>query len=90
MKPNLDQGNPDAKRQNSPGPLPKTKSTNISQTKPMAKAKNSPTGMSKNREGQTYRKNPSSVPPRDLPDDGRIHRELTSAGRNNRHSRSGR
>lgn len=89
-KPNLDQGNPDAKAKNSPSPLPKQKRTNLARTAPMAKARNTPAPYGKNKESQTYRPNPSSVPPRDLPDDGRIHRELTTGKRSNSHSRGGR
>lgn len=90
MKANLDQGNPAAKRKNSPAPLAKTKRSNLTQTKPAAKAKNVPTPYAKNVEPSTYRKNPSSTPPKNSNDDARIRSELTSAGRNNSHSRGGR
>jgi hypothetical protein len=89
-KPNLDQGNPDAKAKNSPSPLPKSKRTNLARTAPTAKARNVPIPYGKNKEAQTMRPNPSSVPPRDLPHDDRIHRELTSGKRSNSHTRSGR
>lgn len=88
--PNLDQGNPAAKPQNSPSPLAKQKRTNLERTKPMAKAKNSPSPYAKNSEAQTMRPTPTNVPPRDLPHDERIHRELTTGKRSNSHTRSGR
>jgi len=90
MKPNLVQGNPAAKRKNSPAPLAKSKRTNLSQTVPTAKKRNVPTPYAKNREAQTIRLTPTNVPPRDLPDDARIHRELTTGSRSNSHNRSGR
>lgn len=89
MKPNLVQGNPAAKAKNSPGPQAKQTRTNLVVTKPEAKAKNTPAPHSKNREGQTMRSNPSSVPPRNLPHDARIHSELTTGSRSNSHSRKG-
>jgi hypothetical protein len=88
--PNLDQGNPAAKPKNSPGPLAKQKRTNLASTQPMAKARNSPSPYAKNREAQTMRPTPTNVPPRDLPDDARIHRELTTGSRSNAHNRRGR
>lgn len=90
MKPNLDQGNPMAKKRNSPAPLAKQKRSNLAQTKPMAKAKNILAPHAKNREAQTYRKNPSSVAPRMSSDDGRILSELTTGKRSNSHNRGGR
>lgn len=88
-KPNLVVGNPAAKAKNSPGPQAKQTRTNLVQTKPMAKAKNTPAPMAKNREAQTMRLTPSNVPPRNLPHDDRIHRELTTGARSNSHSRKG-
>jgi hypothetical protein len=90
MKPNLVQGNPAAKRKNSPAPLAKQKRTNLVQTEVMAKKKNVPTPYAKNTEGQSLRITPTNVPPRDLPDDMRIHTELTTGKRSNSHNRSGR
>jgi hypothetical protein len=88
--PNLDQGNPDAKAKNSPSPLPKQKRTNLARTAPMAKARNTPAPYGKNSESQTMRVTPTNVPPRDMPHDERIQRELTTGKRSNSHSRSGR
>lgn len=90
MKPNLDQGNPAAKAANSPKAIAKQKRTNLVTTAPTAKARNLSAPMAKNKESQTMRPNPSNVPPRDLPDDTRIHRELTTGKRNHSHSRGGR
>lgn len=89
-KPNLDQGNTAAMPRNSPGPLAKSKRTNLARTQPAAKARNVPSPYGKNKEAQTMRPNPSSTPPRDLPHDDRIHRELTTGKRSNSHTRSGR
>lgn len=89
MKPNLDQGNPAAKAKNSPAPLKKQTRSNLEQTKSMAKEKNSPTPYAKNKEGQSMRLTPTNVPPRDMPDDARVHRELTTGKRSNSHSRKG-
>lgn len=89
MKPNLVVGNPAAKAKNSPGPQAKQTRTNLVQTKPMAKAKNTPAPMAKNNEAQTMRLTPTNVPPRDLPFDARIHKELTTGSRSNSHSRKG-
>lgn len=90
MKPNLDQGNPAAKPQNSPRPLAKNKRTNLARTAPMAKARNVPSPYAKNRAPETLIRTPTNVPVRDIPDDSRIHRELTTGKRSNSHSRSGR
>jgi len=90
MKPNLDQGKPAAKRRNSPAPLAKNKRANLDQGHPAAKAKNSPSPFSKNNESQTMRITPTNVPPRNSPDDERIHRELSTGKRSNAHSRKGR
>lgn len=90
MKPNLDQGNTEAKRANVPAPLPKQKRSNLAQTKPMAKAKNVLAPHAKNSEAQTYRKGPSSVAPRMSSDDDRIRSELMRPGHKHGHSRSGR
>jgi hypothetical protein len=90
MKPNLDQGNPAAKPRNSPSPLAKNKRANLARTSPMAKARNVPSPYAKNRAAQTLIPGPTNVPPRDIPDDARVHRELTTGKRSNSHSRSGR
>jgi hypothetical protein len=90
MKPNLDVGNPAAAARNSPKAISKQKRTNLVTTAPTAKARNTPSAMTKNKEGQTMRLTPSSVPPRDMPDDARIHRELTTGKRNHGHARKGR
>jgi hypothetical protein len=87
--PNLDKGNPAAKAKNSPRALPKSKGHGMDRMSVDAKGKNAPAPMAKSREGQTYRPNPSSVPPRDLPHDERIHRELTTGKRSNSHNRRG-
>lgn len=87
--PNLTVGNPAAKAKNSPRALPKNKGHGMERLPVMAKAKNSPAPQAKNREAQTYRPNPSHTPPRDLPHDDRIHRELTTGKRSNSHSRGG-
>lgn len=90
MKPNLDQGNPAAKRQNSPGPLPKNKRTNLAQTKPAAKPANILAPHPKNSESSTYRKNPTNTPPMNSSDDARIRREITTRSHPVHHSRKGR
>lgn len=88
MKPNLDQGNPAAKRANAPSPLAKTKRSNVSQQTPTSKPRNRPAPLAKNREAQTYRKNPTNVAP-PAPEADRIRRELTAGKRSNAHSRKG-
>lgn len=90
LKPNLDQGNPAAKPQNSPSPLAKNKRTNLARTQPMAKARNSPSPYATNRKSETLVRTPTNVPSRDYPDDARVHRELTTGKRSNSHSRTGR
>lgn len=82
MKPNLDQGNPAAKRRNSPAPLAKTKRTNLTVGKTEAKARNSPAPLAKTTRTNLVQTTPETT-------DARIARELTTGKRSNGHSRSG-
>lgn len=78
-----------AKRQNSPGPLPKQKRANLVQTKVSAKPRNMPSALGRNREDSSVRYTPSNTPPR-APDDTRIQREIMTRSHPTGHSRKGR
>jgi hypothetical protein len=71
-------------------PAGQEKRTNLARTRPRPRRATCPTPYGKNKEAQTMRLTPSNTPPRDMPHDDRIHRELTSGKRSNSHSRSGR
>jgi hypothetical protein len=88
-KPNLDQGNTAAKAKTRQARW-RREAHEPRAHAPTAKARNVPSPYGKNKEAQTMRPNPTSVPPRDMPHDDRIHRELTTGKRSNSHTRSGR